>query len=133
MIDEPNWRFNVYMAGIGRVHDTQNFDFIKHQMVPKKLQEKMAAIMQLRQDEEEQPEECKIKEKDKKEHREVERQFQVFRKGMTDLYESFGILNLFCPYRPDGSYMLKMAVYEEKLVCKILCELAKSEGWQYLS
>ena len=50
---------------------------------------------------------------------------------MTDLYEAFGILNLFCPYRPDGSYMFKMNIYEERMVCKILCELAKAEGWQY--
>ena len=37
--DDPSWRFNVYMAGVGRIHDVENLDFIKHQMVPKALQE----------------------------------------------------------------------------------------------
>jgi len=46
-----------------------------------------------------------------------------------DVYSSFGILNLFCPFRPNGSYLLKMNLFEERLVCKMLCELAKSEGW----
>jgi len=52
---------------------------------------------------------------------------------MMELYEAFGILNLFCPQRPDGSYMLKLNIYEEKTVCKMLCELARSEGWSNFS
>ena len=49
------------------------------------------------------------------------------------LYKKVGILNLFNPYRPNGDYLLNMAVYEEKTVAKILCELAKSEGWNFMS
>ena len=37
-------------------------------------------------------------------------------------------MNLFCPYRPNGSYMFNLAIFEEKIVCKMLCELAKTEG-----
>lgn len=86
LIDEVNWKFEVYLAGIGRVVDYQNFDFIKHRM--------------------------------------------NFPEGMVRLYEAFGILNLFCPYRPNGSYLFRLEVYEERLVCKILLELSKSEGWK---
>ena len=49
--------------------------------------------------------------------------------AMRDVYSSFGILNLFCPFRPNGSYLFNMDVFEERLVCKMLCELAKGEGW----
>lgn len=48
---------------------------------------------------------------------------------MRALYERFGILNLFNPLRPNGSYKLDMAKYEERMVCKMLCELAKQEGF----
>lgn len=37
-------------------------------------------------------------------------------------------MNLFNPFRPNGSYRLNLSVYEEKVVCKILIELAKQEG-----
>ena len=40
---------------------------------------------------------------------------------------------MFSPYRPNGDYLLNMAVYEEKTVAKMLCELAKSEGWNLLT
>jgi hypothetical protein len=30
LIDDPNWKFMVYAAGVGRMHDFQSFDFIKH-------------------------------------------------------------------------------------------------------
>ena len=30
VIEDPDWRTNVYLSGIARVHDIQNFDFIKH-------------------------------------------------------------------------------------------------------
>ena len=73
------------MAGVGRMFDFENFDFIKH----------------------------KIK----------------FPEAIKNVYESFGILNLFCPYRPNGSYLLKLDIYEEKLVLKILCELCRAEGY----
>jgi hypothetical protein len=49
------------------------------------------------------------------------------------IYEKFGILNMFCPYRPDGNYLLDIGKYEEKIVAKILCELCKTEGWSYMS
>jgi hypothetical protein len=44
---------------------------------------------------------------------------------MQKLYRQFGILNLFCPFRPNGSYMLNLAIYEERIVCRMLCELAR--------
>ena len=47
---------------------------------------------------------------------------------MQILYKQFGILNLFCPFRPNGSYLLNLGIYEERTVCKILCELASKEG-----
>ena len=50
-------------------------------------------------------------------------------KAIIKTYEAFGILNLFSPQRPNGAYLLKMDVYEERLVCKILLELSKGEGW----
>ena len=40
---------------------------------------------------------------------------------------------MFSPYRPNGDYLLNMAIYEEKTVAKMLCELAKSEGWNLLT
>jgi len=49
--------------------------------------------------------------------------------AIRDVYSCFGILNLFCTFRPNGSYLLKMDVYEERMVCKMLLELAKAEGW----
>jgi hypothetical protein len=85
LIDEVNWKFEVYMAGVGRLVDYKNYDFIKHKM--------------------------------------------KFPEGMARLYSSFGILNLFCPFRPNGSYLFKLDVYEERLVCKMLLELSKAEGW----
>ena len=45
------------------------------------------------------------------------------------IYRRFGILNLLNTYRPNGSYRLDLSVYEEKIVCKILLELAKTEGY----
>ena len=79
-----DWRFEVYMAGIGRMHDYRNYDFIKHKaQVPEVMQK---------------------------------------------LYKQFGILNLFCPHRPNGAYLLNLGIYEERIVCKILLELTKCEG-----
>jgi hypothetical protein len=52
---------------------------------------------------------------------------------MRDIYSTFGILNLFCPFRPNGSYLLKMDIYEERMVCKMLLELAKGEGWSFMT
>lgn len=49
------------------------------------------------------------------------------------MYEKFGILNMFSPYRPDGNYLLDLTKYEEKTVAKILCELCKAEGWAYMT
>lgn len=48
--------------------------------------------------------------------------------GMVALYKSYGILNLFSPFRPNGSYLFKLNVYEERLTCKVLLELSKAEG-----
>jgi len=48
--------------------------------------------------------------------------------AIMNIYKRFGIINLFNPFRPNGSYRLNLSVYEEKVVCKILLELAKAEG-----
>jgi hypothetical protein len=37
-----------------------------------------------------------------------------FPEAMRDVYQSFGILNLFSPFRPNGSYLLKVEIFEEK-------------------
>lgn len=89
IVDEPNWRTNVYLSGVPRMHDIENYDFIKHKA-------KFPEVMQ-------------------------------------NLYKQFGILNLFCPYRPNGCYMLNLAIYEERMVCKMLCELAKAEGFGHMT
>lgn len=73
------------MAGVGRMHDIANFDFIKHRIKSPQ--------------------------------------------AMRDIYEAFGILNLLSPYRPTGSYLLKLNIHEERQVCKLLLDLAKAEGW----
>ena len=44
---------------------------------------------------------------------------------MKALYDRFGILNLFNPLRPTGMYRLDLAIYEERMVCKMLCDLAR--------
>ena len=51
---------------------------------------------------------------------------------MDALYKQFGILNLFCPLRPNGSYMLRLGIYEERIVCKILCEICVKEGIAFM-
>ena len=48
---------------------------------------------------------------------------------LTAVYSKFGILSLFSPYRPDGTYLLNLNIPEEKTVAKMLCELCKVEGW----
>ena len=85
LIDDPHWKFGVYMAGVGRMCDYTNFDFVKHRMKNKKAIE-MA-------------------------------------------YQSFGVLNMFSPFRANGAYLLKLDVFEEKQVLKMLFELCKGEGW----
>jgi len=37
-------------------------------------------------------------------------------------------LNLFNPLRPNGSYLLDLAKFEEQIVAKILCDLCRQEG-----
>ena len=69
---------------MGRVHDYQNYDFIKHKA-------KYPEVMPI-------------------------------------LYKQFGILNLFSPFRPNGTYLLDLGIYEERVVTKMLCELAVKEG-----
>lgn len=49
------------------------------------------------------------------------------------IYRRFGILNLFNPFRPNGSYRLDLTIYEEKIVCKMLLELARIEGYAHMS
>jgi hypothetical protein len=89
LVDDPEWRVEVYLAGMGRCHDFKNLDMIKH---------KVRTEQETKQ-----------------------------------LYKRVGILNLFSPYRPNGDYLLNMAIYEEKTVAKMLCELAKSEGWNFMT
>jgi hypothetical protein len=75
----------VYLAGIGRICDYKNYDFIKHRV--------------------------------------------KFPEAIREIYKRFGILNLFNPHRPNGSYRLDLSIFEEKIVCKMLLELAKWEGF----
>lgn len=49
------------------------------------------------------------------------------------IYRRFGILNLFNPFRSNGSYRLDLSIYEEKIVCKMLLELAKTEGYTQMT
>jgi hypothetical protein len=84
LIDDPTWKAEVYIAGISRVSDYKNYDFIKHRV--------------------------------------------KYPDAIRDIYKRFGILNLFNPHRPNGSYRLDMAIFEERIVCKMLLELAKAEG-----
>ena len=86
---DPKWRSKVYLAGIARVYDVWNIDFIKHKF-------KFPGVMEA-------------------------------------LYKQFGILNLFCPFRPSGSYMLRLHIFEERIVCKMLCELACKEGAAFMT
>lgn len=52
-----------------------------------------------------------------------------FPTAIRDVYQSFGILNLFSPFRPNGSYLLNLAIFEEKVVLKMLLDLCKGEGF----
>ena len=45
-----------------------------------------------------------------------------------DLYKRIGILNLFNPYHADGLYELDLAIYEERMMLTLLCEMAKRES-----
>ena len=49
------------------------------------------------------------------------------------LYQRVGILNMFSLLRPNGEYELNLSIYEEKQVAKLLCELAKAEGWGFMT
>jgi len=40
---------------------------------------------------------------------------------------------MFNPRRPNGTYVLELHVYEEKMVLKTLCEIAKFEGWAFFT
>ena len=53
--------------------------------------------------------------------------------AIREIYKRFGILNLFNTFRPNGSYRLDLSIYEEKIVCKILFELAKVEGYTQMT
>lgn len=88
-LSSTQWRVDVLVAGLGRCHDYQNLDTIKHHAKS--------------------PEVSKL------------------------LYQRIGILNLFSPLRPNGEYVLNLAMYEEKQVAKILCELARSEGFALMT
>lgn len=56
-----------------------------------------------------------------------------FAEAIRAIYRRFGILNLFNPFRPNGSYRLDLSIYEEKIVCKMLLELARIEGYAQMS
>ena len=32
LVDDPEWRLEVYLAGMGRCHDFKNLDMIKHKV-----------------------------------------------------------------------------------------------------
>lgn len=40
---------------------------------------------------------------------------------------------MFSVYKPDGTYLLNLSIYEEKVVAKLLCELCKAEGWALMT
>jgi len=40
---------------------------------------------------------------------------------------------MFSVFKPDGTYLLNLAIYEEKTVAKLLCELCKAEGWTLMT
>lgn len=89
LIDNPMWKSEWYLTGIGRIYDIRNYDFVKkHWKYPETSRE---------------------------------------------IYNRFGIYNLFSPYKCTGSYRLDLEVYEEKTVWKMLLELAKVEGYQYMT
>ena len=48
---------------------------------------------------------------------------------MKKIYNAFGILNLFSIQRLNGMYWLDLGLFEERIVAKILIELAKVEGF----
>jgi len=56
-----------------------------------------------------------------------------FPDAVRGVYMRFGILNLFNPHRPNGSYRLDLSIYEERNVCKMLLELAKQEGLAHIT
>ena len=85
-IDDSQWKSDAYIALSSRIHDIENYDFIKNKI--------------------------------------------WFTDAILRVYNSFGILNLFCPYRPYGKFGLNLSLYEEKIVCKILLGLAESEGME---
>ena len=89
LIDDPNWKTECYMAGVSRIYDTREYDFIKKKW--------------------------------------------KFPETSKEIYHRFGIFNLFSPYKCTGSYRLDLSIYEERMVCKILMELAKAEGFQYMT
>lgn len=89
LIDDPAWKTEWYMAGIGRMYDQRNFDFIKKKW--------------------------------------------KYPETSRDIYNRFGIFNLFSPHKWTGSYRLDLEIYEERCVCQILLELAKAEGYQYMT
>jgi hypothetical protein len=40
---------------------------------------------------------------------------------------------MFSVNKPDGTYLLNLAIYEEKVVAKLLCELCRAEGWALMT
>lgn len=89
LVEDAKWKVECYIAGVGRIFDTRNYDFIKKRW--------------------------------------------KYPEASKDVYHRFGILNLFNPYRCTGSYRLDLSISEEKIVCTILCELSKSEGYQHMT
>lgn len=74
----------IFLIGVGRLCDVENYDFIKHRV--------------------------------------------KFPDAIKAIYSRFGILNLFNPHRPNGSYRLDLQLYEERTVLNLLMDLARQEG-----
>ena len=89
LIDDPKWIAEWYIAGVGRIFDIRNFDFIKKKW--------------------------------------------KYPESSKEIYNRFGIFNLFNPHKCTGSYRLDLSIYEERIVCLMLLELAKAEGYQYMT
>lgn len=89
LVDEPKWKTECFIYGVGRIHDTKNVDFIKKKW--------------------------------------------KFPETSKEIYNRFGIFNLFNKERWTGSYRLDLSIYEERGVCTSLLAQAKVQGYQSMT
>ncbi len=89
--EDAAFKREIYIAGVGRVTDYENYDFVKTALKPSEAA------------------------------------------AMKDIYQRVGLLNLFNPFHPEGTYEFSLQVYEERIMLNILCELAKKEGTKFVT